>query len=122
MILGVHLLRKHPSRLATILSAARDGQVKIWHLPTKKCLSTIQAHNGSINGLSVDDADGDMFVSVGQDAQLKHWQLPDVIDEDLGEPINSIALSNVPHSVSHISKSTDFVISGEGISVWKLYR
>lgn len=47
---GVHVLAKHPSRLSTVLSGALDGQVKIWLLSNKKCLTTIQAHNGPING------------------------------------------------------------------------
>jgi DDB1- and CUL4-associated factor 13 len=47
---AVHLMEKHPTRLSTILSGARDGQVKIWHLTSRKCIQTIQAHNGPING------------------------------------------------------------------------
>lgn len=47
---AVHILKKHPKRLSTILSGARDGQLKIWHLTGKKCISTIQAHNGPLNG------------------------------------------------------------------------
>lgn len=73
-------------------------------------------------GISIDDVGGDVFVSVGQDSQLKHWQLPDDIDSDLSDPVHSIPLSDVPHSISHVAKSTDFVVSGDGISVWKLYR
>jgi len=47
---AVNLLEKHPLRLSTVLSGARDGQVKVWHLVTKKCLQTVQAHNGPVNG------------------------------------------------------------------------
>lgn len=49
---GVHLLKKHSTRLSTIFSGARDGQIKIWHLTTRKCLQTIQCHNGPVNGTS----------------------------------------------------------------------
>lgn len=49
---GVHTLAKHPTRLSTVLSGSLDGQVKIWLLSSKKCLSTIQAHTGPVNGKS----------------------------------------------------------------------
>ncbi|KAH7697205.1 WD repeats and SOF1 domain-containing protein [Aphelenchoides avenae] len=119
---AVHILAKHPSRLSTVLSGARDGQVKVWHLSTRKCLMTTQAHNGQVTGTSIDNEAGDMFVTTGQDAQLKLWNIPVEIKGDLSEPAHSIPLAGVPHSVSHIAKSTDFVTSGEGISVWKVYR
>lgn len=50
---AVHLLEKHPMRLSTMLSGARDGQIKCWHIASRKCFQTIQAHNGPINGLVV---------------------------------------------------------------------
>ena len=63
-----------------------------------------------------------MFDTTGQDAQQKLWNIPVEIKGELSEPAHSIPLAGVPHSVSHIAKSTDFVTSGEGISVWKVYR
>jgi WD repeat and SOF domain-containing protein 1 len=119
---GVGVLSKHPLRLSHLLSGARDGQVKIWRLSNKKCLGTIQAHNGPVNGISVDGSIGEIFTTIGQDSQLKHWNLPEEFDGDLSEPTHSIPLQFVPHSISHLYNSTDFVIAGEGISVWKLYR
>ncbi|KAI1720204.1 sof1-like domain-containing protein [Ditylenchus destructor] len=119
---AVHLLEKHPSRLSTILSGARDGQVKVWHLTTKRCLQTVQAHNGPINGMSIDNENGQTYVTVGQDSQLKIWDLPELVEGEAAEPTHSIPLDSVPHSVSHIANSTDFVTCGEGISVWKALR
>ena len=49
---AVHILKKHPTRLSIMLSGARDGEVKVWHLTSKKCISTLQAHNGPINGIA----------------------------------------------------------------------
>uniref|UniRef100_A0A914R1E3 Transposase n=1 Tax=Panagrolaimus davidi TaxID=227884 RepID=A0A914R1E3_9BILA len=42
-----------------------------------KCLGTIQAHNGPVNGISVDGSVGEIFTTIGQDSQLKHW--PDFV-------------------------------------------
>jgi len=119
---GVHVLTKHPLRLGTILSGARDGQVKIWRLSNRKCLATVQAHNGPVHGVSVDGVTGEMFASIGQDSQIKLWNLPEQFSGGLGDPVHSVALDHVPHSISHIYNSSDFVISGEGVSVWKIYR
>ncbi|TKR75731.1 hypothetical protein L596_016982 [Steinernema carpocapsae] len=119
---GVHILSLHPSRLSTLLSAARDGEVKVWNMSLKKCYTTLQAHNGVINGVSIDTQDGTQFVTIGQDCQLKHWKMPEEFGEKITEPEHSIALSDVPHGISHIMNSTDFVTCGEGINVWKVMR
>ncbi|KAI6183948.1 DDB1- and CUL4-associated factor 13 [Aphelenchoides bicaudatus] len=119
---GVHTLAKHPSRLSTVLSGSLDGQVKIWSLSNKKCLMTIQAHTGPVNGLSVDREDGKTYATVGQDSQLKLWTLPDYITGDVSEPLHSIPLADVAQSISHFANSSDFATSGDGICSWKIYR
>lgn len=133
---GVHVLAKHPSRLSTILSGSLDGQVKIWLLSNKKCLSTIQAHTGPVNGnfthtfdlfifilgLSVDREDGRTYATVGQDTQLKLWALPDYVSGDIGEPLHSIPLTDVAQSISHFANSSDFATGGDGVCSWKVYR
>uniref|UniRef100_A0A183C347 WD_REPEATS_REGION domain-containing protein n=1 Tax=Globodera pallida TaxID=36090 RepID=A0A183C347_GLOPA len=123
---AVDLLVKHPARLSTVLSGARDGQVRVWHLATRRCVHTVQAHSGPINGLSVDARDGTHFVTVGQDAQLKVWPLPAQFDEagtpSAGQPVHSVSLDGVPHGCSHVAMASDFVTCGDGISVWRLHR
>ncbi|VDM19857.1 unnamed protein product [Wuchereria bancrofti] len=83
---GVSVLCKHPLRLSTILSGGRDGQVRIWNLPLHKCLATIQAHSGPVNGISCDNLSGETFITVGHDSQLKHWRCPDPVEGELSEP------------------------------------
>lgn len=74
----------------------------------------------------MDGHSGNIFVSAGQDSQLKMWTMP--IDDDFDvqqidiQPCHSIPLNGVPHGVSHIVDSSDFVTCGEGISIWKVYR
>lgn len=119
---GVSILAKHPLRLSTILSGGRDGQVRLWNLSLRKCLTWIQAHSGPVNGISVDGVSGETFVTVGLDSQLKRWRCPDPAEGDLSEPVHSVPLNGVAHAVSHIAKSTDFVTCGEGIQVWKQMR
>ncbi|VDM95754.1 unnamed protein product [Thelazia callipaeda] len=119
---GVSVLCKHPLRLSVVFSGGQDGQVRIWNLPHHKCLSVIQAHSGPVNGISCDNVSGNTFVTVGHDSQLKHWLCPDPVEGDLSEPVHSIPLNGVAHSVSHVVNSTDYVTCGEGIYVWKKLR
>lgn len=72
--------------------------------------------------MSIDNENGQTYVTVGQDSQLKIWDLPELVEGEAAEPTHSIPLDSVPHSVSHIANSTDFVTCGEGISVWKALR
>jgi len=69
--------------------------------------------------------DGECYVTVGSDCQMKIWKLPAIVDEydeSLSQPAHSIPLDGVPHSVSHVANSSDFVTCGDGISVWRLNR
>lgn len=74
----------------------------------------------------MDGQGGTHFVTVGQDSHLKMWTMPiDANDDDQqfdGQPCHSIPLNGVPHGVSHVVDSSDFVTCGEGISVWKVFR
>lgn len=119
---GVSVLSKHPFRLSILLSGGRDGQIRLWNLPQRQCLTLIQAHNGPVNGISVDNMTGESFVSVGHDSQLKHWRCPEAISGDLSEPFHSVPLSGVAHAVSHSIKSENFVICGEDVQVWRQTR
>lgn len=76
----------------------------------------------SLSGLSIDRDDGKTFATVGQDLQLKLWALPDFVTGDISEPLHSIPLSDVPHSISHFANSSDFATSGDGVCSWRAYR
>uniref|UniRef100_A0A914QNQ0 Uncharacterized protein n=1 Tax=Panagrolaimus davidi TaxID=227884 RepID=A0A914QNQ0_9BILA len=64
---GVGILSKHTLRLSNLLWCKGD-QIKIWRLLNKKCLQSIEAHNGMVS-ISV----GEIFTIIVQDSQLKHW-------------------------------------------------
>ncbi|CAI4224124.1 unnamed protein product [Auanema sp. JU1783] len=119
---GVNVLAKHPDRPSTIISGARDGQVKIWNLANKQCLSTIQAHVGNMTGLSVDLSSGTGFITVGLDQQVKFWNLGHPVEENVSIPLHSVPLAGVAHGVSHLAKSSDFAVCGEGVDIWKPNR
>lgn len=119
---GISVLAKHPIRLPLILSGGRDGQIRVWNLPLRKCLGTVQAHNGPVNGVSFNKLNGETFVSVGHDSQLKHWHCSDTVIGSFDEPFHSVPLNGVAHAVSHCVKSEDFAICGEDVQLWKPSR
>lgn len=70
---GVSCIGKHPTRLGLLLSGAYDGEVKLWDLPRKECIRTIQAHEGYIRG-AVFLPNGEHFLTIGDDKCIKFWE------------------------------------------------
>ncbi|PIO58574.1 WD domain, G-beta repeat protein, partial [Teladorsagia circumcincta] len=118
---GVHILAKHPGRPSIVLSGARDGQVIVWALARRHRLATFQTHNGPVNGISVDVAAGNSFVTVGQDCTINRWRLPhtsNTVGGIICDQMDSLSLDGVPHAVSHLASSSNFVTCGDGVTVW----
>ena len=67
---GISVLAKHPRHLQYLFSGACDGEVRVWSLPTHRCVYHSVLHRGFVQGLCVNPA-GDAFISVGQDKTIK---------------------------------------------------
>ena len=50
---GVYSMITHPKRLPTLISGACDGEIKIWNVTTKECLSSLTAHSGFVRGMGI---------------------------------------------------------------------
>ncbi|VDL82848.1 unnamed protein product [Nippostrongylus brasiliensis] len=71
--------------------------------------------------ISIDVAAGNSFVTVGQDCTINRWRLPhtsNAVGGVICDQVDSISLDGVPHAVSHLANSSDFVTCGDGVSVW----
>jgi len=55
-----------------LLSAGKDGLIKVWDLSTNFCVETHLAHRGEIWALAVSPAQ-DVIVTAGPDGELKFW-------------------------------------------------
>ncbi|KPP64724.1 hypothetical protein Z043_116903 [Scleropages formosus] len=86
---AVNCMAKHPTSLSTLLSGSCDGEVKVWNLPTKKCVRTLQAHEGFVRGMCARFC-GTSFFTVGDDKTIKQWKMeaPGYGEEE--EPLNMI--------------------------------
>ena len=69
---GVYALRRHPTDIQFVVSGSGDGEIRIWHLPSKETRWRIpSAHNGLVR--SVVYGKEDRVLSVGTDKIIKCW-------------------------------------------------
>ncbi|KAK3772275.1 hypothetical protein RRG08_039093 [Elysia crispata] len=112
----IQALAKFPTRLAHVLSAASDGEVRLWDLSTKKCVSSVAAHDGLVHSLCAHRS-GQFFLSTGQDANIKFWSCSE--EGRIGsEPVRTILNKNVYQGIDHHEKEDIFVTCGQSLDVW----
>ncbi|KRZ78478.1 DDB1- and CUL4-associated factor 13 [Trichinella papuae] len=118
---GVHCLAKHPTSLTTLLSGAYDGEIRLWNLASRKCISNIKAHTGFVRGMCAEPS-GETFFSVGDDKSIKRW--PFVIDDSKSalEPISTFLSSDCILDVTHHWKENKIATCGNGVQVWEHTR
>mmetsp|Transcript_26234 Transcript_26234/g.37540 ORF Transcript_26234/g.37540 Transcript_26234/m.37540 type:complete len:204 (-) Transcript_26234:224-835(-) len=60
----------------TLISGARDGNIKLWNTSDGSCLKTISAHEGTVRCLTQFHIRGElMFASGGVDMKVKIWKM-----------------------------------------------
>lgn len=121
---GISCIAKHPSQLSTLVSGSFDGDVCVWNLPTRKCMKSLNAHDGYVRGI-VFSTDGNRFFSVGDDKAIKVWttnayDMDD--DEDDNAPINTILSKTVLTSITHHRRDPIFATCGEMCQLWEETR
>ena len=63
--------------LLPMVSGGADGQIKLWDLPTRTQVASINAHSQAIHGLTF-GLDHD-FYSCGHDGLIRRFNIPDVL-------------------------------------------
>ncbi|KAL3891537.1 hypothetical protein ACJMK2_003797 [Sinanodonta woodiana] len=114
---GVHCMCKHPRSPSLLLSGACDGEVRIWNLAKKKCVSQVQAHEGFVQGIcSVPD--GSSFLTCGTDKIIKKWRLsPDGLIYT--DPVSTTLGKTVFQGIDHHWSENTFATSGEQVDIWE---
>ncbi|KOX74996.1 DDB1- and CUL4-associated factor 13 [Melipona quadrifasciata] len=117
---GVSCLCKHPSQLSTVLSGAFDGEIRIWNLAHRTCISNFLAHDGIIRGIVLSQS-GENFISVGDDKTIKTWKLENS-SLSQNEPINTVISKTIITGISHHQTQPIFATCGEVCDLWEETR
>nr|XP_035976047.1 DDB1- and CUL4-associated factor 13 isoform X2 [Halichoerus grypus] len=118
---GVNCLAKHPKSLATVLSGACDGEVRIWNLTKRKCNRTIQAHEGFVRGICTRFC-GTSFFTVGDDKTVKQWKMDGPSYGEEEEPLHTILGKTVYTGIDHHWKEAVFATCGQQVDIWDEQR
>ncbi|MCI4626281.1 MAG: WD40 repeat domain-containing protein, partial [Candidatus Magnetoovum sp. WYHC-5] len=75
-----------------VLSASKDGTVRLWHVDSARCLRVFNLHSGAINSLSI-SAEARVFLAAMEDGTVRSWYLdwePDIkafVDYDISADV-----------------------------------
>ncbi|RWS08905.1 ribosomal processing protein-like protein [Dinothrombium tinctorium] len=137
----VQCLMKHPSSLSVLVSGAADGEIKIWNIAKRRCLKTITAHSGIVNGLCPSRGN-DYFFSIGDGATIKQWKYASTSEEirmvyeddndsdaseeetenDDNTPLNTIIGKSVMMGIDHHWEKPIMITCGESVQLWEESR
>jgi hypothetical protein len=70
------------NKLAPFISGACDGELRVWDLPSRKCVWSARAHAGFVRGVTA-DAQGESFFSCSDDKSIKQWPLTAFVDAEV---------------------------------------
>lgn len=115
---GVYSIATNPHSLASLVTGACDGEIRVWDLASKKLnwkVAGAHAH-GFVRGLAV-TALGEQFVSCGDDKQAKLWDFASksVVETFVWEtPLLGVD--------AHAKKANTFATCGEEVLLWDAER
>lgn len=116
----ISCMRKHPTSISTLLSGSYDGEVRVWNLINRRCITNFQAHTGVVNSLCVHPS-GQHFFTCGIDKSIKQWKLgPEGQVDD--EAVNVILGKTLFHSMDHHWKDNILATCGEQVDIWDEMR
>ena len=114
----------NPRNLVALLSGSCDGEIRLWDIPAKKIMwRNLAAHTGFVRGLSV-CAQGDTFLSCGDDKLVKVWSMNQSPDEDEAvTPLETFVSENVlTNCDAHPRLDEMFVTCGDDVAIWDKSR
>jgi len=117
---SVNCIEKHSTSLSLLLSGSCDGEVRLWNLAERRCVSAIQAHDGLVQGICT-VPDGSSFLSCGTDKTVKQWSLNDA-GEVTPEPAATLLGKTVFQSIDHSYGNSTFATCGQQVDIWEIDR
>ena len=136
----VECLLKHPTSLSTLVSGSADGEIRVWNLASRKCLTSFKAHDGVVRGLCAPRS-GEYFFSLDSSAYIKQWKVSqfnrslvssgddasdlteDGDEESLErEPVSTMMGRTVTTCLDHHWTKPLLVTGGETLELWEETR
>jgi len=77
---GVYAMTTVPTSLTTIVSGAGDGELRTWHLPSRRIRWAVRGHSGRVGGVACSK---NMLISCGLDKLIKVWSLEQVVADSV---------------------------------------
>ncbi|KAF9335370.1 hypothetical protein BG006_000240 [Podila minutissima] len=81
-------IQAHPTRDECLLSASKDGTVRMWNILTGKCLMIFEI-KASVTCFNP-NSDGQTFLTGGYNGEIREWTMP-TLESDPEEPIVVLA-------------------------------
>lgn len=109
--------------LLPLLSASADGTLRLWDLPTRSCVSTINAHKMAIKGV-VFGLDDD-FYSCSSDGTLRKWSLGDSMTKSAEQikPDDTWQMPGSFCSIDHHWTERQFITASDSsVQLWSPER
>jgi WD repeat and SOF domain-containing protein 1 len=113
-----------------LISGACDGELRVWDLPTKKCVWSAVGHTGFVRGV-VADVRGTTFYTCGDDMSIKQWALSgestssssaasssSSSSQTFVKPLQTILGKDRFMAIDHHWKDNQLATAGEAVQVW----
>jgi len=111
---GITVLAKHPAKLSEVVSAAADGEIRIWDLATRTCSRSWQGHEGVVRGLAYTNTEH-RVLSCADDKTIKTW-------DQTSEPLHTVVCKHMVTGLSHAASGDQFATCGEATQLWAAGR
>ncbi|MXQ94461.1 hypothetical protein E5288_WYG022422 [Bos mutus] len=110
-----------PREYIRALNATKLERVKIWNLTKRKCIRTIQAHEGFVRGICTRFC-GTSFFTVGDDKTVKQWKMDGPSCGEEEEPLHTILGKTVYTGIDHHWREAVFATCGQQVDIWDEQR
>lgn len=108
-----------------LISGACDGELRVWDIPSKRCVWSTVGHTGFVRGV-VADVRGTTFYTCGDDCTIKQWVLDPSSSSSSSsgdiQPLQTILSKESFNGIDHHWKDNQLATCGEAVEVWDPQR
>ncbi|KAK9844406.1 hypothetical protein WJX74_002087 [Apatococcus lobatus] len=119
---GITCLAKNPQRLNSLIAGSADGDIRLWDIPSRRCLRRLVGHTAGVKGVAATPS-GDACVSCSTDCTVRLWRIPAAGMQPAAEPQEAQAAlefhgANGFRAIDHHWQGDRFATAGAQVDVW----